>query len=98
MKIIIPREFKDFCRQFHQDATRIYSTPEEMIAAALTSMNEGQKHVVRQFLDELLSGRYSSAEIKGVWNRALTDFYFPKAGGALAFLELVRDVMNNQNR
>jgi hypothetical protein len=95
-KIISPDEFKDFCRHFHQDVTRIYSTPEQMIAAALRSMNEEQKHVVRQFLDELLSGRHSSAEIKGVLRRTPADIYFPKARGAVAFLQLVRDVMGNQ--
>jgi hypothetical protein len=65
-----------------------------MIAAAVGSMNEGQKHVVRQFL---LSGCYS-AEIKGVCQRTPADIYLPKARGALAFLQLVRDVMNDQNR
>jgi hypothetical protein len=95
-KVIIPDEFNEFCRHFHQDVTRIYSTPEPMIAAALSSMNEQQKNVVRQFLDELLSGRHTSAEIKGVWRRTPADIYFTKAKGVLAFLQLVRDVMSNQ--
>jgi hypothetical protein len=63
-RVIVPDEFKDFCRHFNQDVMRIYSTPELMIAAAVGSMNEEQKDVVRQFLNGLLSGRYSSAEIK----------------------------------
>jgi len=68
-----------------------------MIAAALRSMNEEQKHVVRQFLDELLSGRHSSAEIKGVWRRTPAEIYFLKAGGVVAFLQLVRKIMVNEN-
>jgi hypothetical protein len=66
-----------------------------MIAAALSSMNEQQKHVVRQFLDELLSGRHASAAIKGVWRRTPAAIYFLKARGVVAFLQLVRDVMGN---
>jgi hypothetical protein len=80
-QVIIPHEFKDLCRHFHQDVTRIYSTPEQMIAAAVRSMNEEKKHVVQQFLDELLSGRHTSAEIKGVWRRAPADIHFPEAKG-----------------
>ena len=67
-----------------------------MIGAAVRSMNEDKKHVVQQFLDELPSGRHTSAETKGVWRRALADIQFPEAKGALAFLRLLREVMGNQ--
>jgi hypothetical protein len=94
-KITIPDEFNDFCDHFNQDVMRIYSTPEQMIAAALTSLNEEQKHVLRLFLDELLSGRHTPAEIKGVWRRTPAALYFLKARGVVAFLQLVRDAMGN---
>lgn len=50
-KVIIPGEFKDCCRNFHQDVTGIHSTSEKMIECALSSMREEQKHVVRHFLE-----------------------------------------------
>jgi hypothetical protein len=93
MDIAVPDEFKDFCRHFHQDVMLIHSTPDEMIASALRSLNEQQKHVIRRFLDELLSGRYSSAEIKGIWRKTPADIYFPKAQGLLEFLRLMRDAV-----
>ena len=96
-KVIIPDEFKEFCRHFHQDVMLMHSTSEQMIAAAVRSMTEVQKHVVQQFLDELLSGRRTSAEIKGVWRRTPADISFARARDVVTFLQLVRDVMGNQN-
>jgi hypothetical protein len=97
MDMVIPDVFKDLCRLFHQDVMLIYSAPEQMIASALEQMrvlgqlNDERKRVLRQFLDELLSGRHTPAEIQQIWRETPADITFSKGERLLAFLQLIRD-------
>ncbi|SRR6266446_2870827 len=97
--MVIPDAFKDLCSYFHQDVFLVHSTPEEMIASALEQMrflgqlNDERKGVLRQFLDELLSGRHTSAEIRQMWWETPAEIYFPKDEVLLAFLQSIRDAM-----
>jgi hypothetical protein len=95
--MVIPEVFKDLCRLFHQDVILIYSVPEQMIADSLEQMRDGghlndeRKRVLRQFLDELLSGRHTHAEILQIWEETPADIAFSKGERLLAFLRLIRD-------
>jgi hypothetical protein len=97
--MIIPDAFKDLCRYFHQDVFLVHSTPEEVIASALEQMrflgqlNDERTGVLRQFLDELLSGRHASAEIQEMWWQTPAHIYFAKDEVLLAFLQSIRDAI-----
>jgi hypothetical protein len=94
--MLIPDVFKELCRLFHQDVMLIYPTPEEMVASALKQMhvlgqlNDERKVVLLQFLDELLSGRHTPAEIQEIWHQTTADINFPNGEDLLAFLQLIR--------
>jgi hypothetical protein len=60
-------EFNQMCLGFHQDTFRL--TRDEAIRHALGFIDEKQAGVVKQFLDMLLSDRYTAAEMKGVLRR-----------------------------
>jgi hypothetical protein len=97
MDMVIPDVFKDLCRLFHQDVILIYSTPEQMIADSLEQMRDGgqlndeRKRVLQQFLDELLSGRHTHAEVQQIWEETQADITFSKGERLLGFLQLIRD-------
>jgi hypothetical protein len=97
MDMVIPDVFKDLCRLFHQDVILIYSAPEQMIADSLEQMRDGgqlndhRKRVLRQFLNELLSGHHTHAEILQIWEETQADITFSKGEPLLRFLRLIRD-------
>lgn len=97
--MVIPDVFKELCRLFHQDVILIYSTPEQMIADSLEQMrgggqlNDERKRVLRQFLDELLSGRHTHAEILQIWEGTQADITFSKGERLPVFLQLICDAI-----
>jgi hypothetical protein len=54
--------------------------------------SEKSRNVIRQFLDELLSGRHTDAEIAEIWRRQYPSYDFLD-GGHRPFLEEVRTVL-----
>ena len=48
--------------------------------------------MIRRFLDELLSGRYSDEEIQEVWQRQYPSYDF-SAGGHRVFFTMIREAL-----
>ena len=91
-EIKIPREFLQLCTHWHQDMPLFASTPEQIADELVKGVSERDKAVIKRFLDQLLSGRYSTSEIKGVWWRSLHDvFGFGRAKEAHSFTVLLRN-------
>ena len=88
----VPDEFNQMCLGFHQDTFRRL-TRDEAIKHALGFIDEKQARVVKQFLDKLLSGRYTAAEMKGVMNRSPAEIRFRNAKGCHSFLKRIRELM-----
>ena len=80
----VPYEVEQLIKGFYPGSAREYATREEWIAAHLAKKNDWQKEVIRRFLDELLSGRYSDEEIQEVWQRQYPSYDF-SAGGPDGF-------------
>lgn len=91
--MIAPSDFKTFCQQFHQDIGLIFSTTENMIASAVSSLSKEQRKIILNFLDELLSGKYDPIEIDSVWWDSGADVYFSKSEDLIAFLRQVRETL-----
>jgi hypothetical protein len=87
----VPDEFNRMCVGFHQGTFRM--TLDEMIKHALGFLDENQARVVKQFLDKLLSGRYTAAEMKGVLRRSPAQVSFGNAKSCHAFLKRMRELM-----
>jgi len=93
-RIAVPPAFVRLCEMVHQDIEFEYATPEEMIVDLIGQLNNAERVELRDFFDELLSGRYSTAEIKGVWNRTLSDYFIRPSKGAHAFTVFARSVLD----
>jgi len=89
----VPDEFNQMCLGFHQDTFRRL-TRDEAIKHALGFIDEKQAEVVKRFLDKLLSGRYTAAEMKGVLRRSPAQVRFRNAKACHAFLKRIRELMD----
>ena len=94
-EIKIPKEFLQLCTHWHQDMSLIASKPEQIADELIRGLSDRDKAAIKRFLDKLLSGGYSTAEIKGVWRRSLRDvFGFGRAKDAYRFTVLLRDKLD----
>ena len=88
----IPAEFQLLVTCFYQGSDKEFSSLEDWAAMALRLSEQERSPIVKQFLDELLSGRYSDAELQRVWWDCGPDYEF--ADDALrTILTLLRDAI-----
>jgi hypothetical protein len=92
----IPKEFDQFCSAFL--CTEAFmdcygGSYEDMIDDVVASLNKEQAVVVKQFLDKLLSGRYSGADLVGIWRRTSADINLGNAKSTVARLKFMRNVL-----
>jgi hypothetical protein len=95
----IPKEFDQFCSQFlePQAFADVYDgSYEKLIESAVASLNRPQAPVVKQFLDELLSGRYSGADLVGIWRRTPARMNLGNAKTTVARLTMMRDALSER--
>jgi hypothetical protein len=95
----VPEEFDQFCSQFWDDQVfmDVYDCSyEKLIENAVASLNRQQAVVVKQFLDKLLSGRYSGADLKGIWRRTPAQINLGSAKDTVACLRMMRDALSER--
>lgn len=63
----IPIEFLHFTEFFHQDFDVFYSDEKSLIEDAIGNTPPEDLAPIRNFLDELLSGKYSEAQLRSIW-------------------------------
>jgi hypothetical protein len=63
----IPIAFLKFTEFFHQDFDLFYSDEKSLIEDAIGNTPSDDLSSIRNFLDELLSGKYSEAELRSIW-------------------------------
>ena len=87
----IPEEFNQFVTLMHPDIEYETGSLESLAEAGVkvSSGNHRQRPVVLAFLNELLDGGYSDAEIALVWNAQSPTYNF-SLGGHRVFLEICR--------
>lgn len=95
MNIEVPYEFEQFVKFFYPGSNDGTSTHKEWIERNFAFENPGWGEVIRRFLDELLSGRYTDAEIEEVWRRQCPSYDFSE-GGHRFFLMEVRDLLRDR--
>jgi hypothetical protein len=89
--MVVPDEFLQLARGFHQDSRIRVANEQEWIAARLASLNSAQRRVVKTFLTELLMDCRDDARLRQLWNSTDTDFYIAGDQGGRYFLALIRD-------
>ena len=89
----VPREVQTLVKAFYPRSEDEYTTREEWVAGTLKRFfNDQERAVIRRFLDELLSGRYSDEEIQEVWRMQYPSYDFTP-GGHRYFLALIREAL-----
>jgi hypothetical protein len=91
--MVVPDEFLQLARGFHQDSGIGMANEQEWIAARLASLNSAQRRVVKTFLTELLMHCRDDAKLRQLWNSTETDFYIVGDQAGRHFLALIRDAI-----
>jgi hypothetical protein len=93
----VPDEFNRLCVWFHQDAWAHFATTEQVIADAISNLNDSQRKVVRAYLDELLSGKYTEEELQCIWRTtsAGVSISSGQEGDSARFLRMVRSAIGD---
>jgi hypothetical protein len=89
--MVVPDEFLQLARGFHQDSGIGMANEHEWVAARLASLNSAQRRVVKTFLTELLMHCHDDAKLRQLWNNTETDFYIAGDQAGRYFLTLIRD-------
>ncbi len=77
--LMFPKAFKNFGNRFHQDIFEIFDISDglsEVIGDVLSGLNDREFRVVKNYLEEILSGPYSDEQLNEIWEQACTDFFF----------------------
>jgi len=97
----VPKEFDEFCSHFlcWQAIRDCYGgSVNDMVEDIVASMNQRQRLTIKKVLDELLSGRYSSADLVGIWRRTPAKINLGNAKQTVATLTFIRDLLADPGR
>ena len=85
----IPEDIKQLFTLFYPGSKDEFPTREEWIANVVGCFSAARQQNIKRYLDELLSGRHSDAEIAAAWRSASPSYDFSE-GGHRIFLAEVR--------
>lgn len=91
-RIKVPHGFDKLAERFYQGSHEEFASENEWMAAAVGALCGEEKQVVREFLGELLGGRYSDLNIGQIWRGAAADYGF-SAGGHRIFLSRISEII-----
>ncbi|MEZ5785261.1 MAG: hypothetical protein R3D62_01955 [Xanthobacteraceae bacterium] len=87
----VPEEFYKLCIAFYPHSHEEYTTEDEWIAGTLKwCVPREKRSSLKRYLDELLSARYSDADLAEAWSSTSPTYNF-RPGGHRIFLTKVRD-------
>lgn len=92
----ITEEFYDFCLYLHQDYTLYGPKPQDWIDGALRHMDKERRSALKDYLDGLLSGDYSDAQLQEIYRSTDTELRIWDDRGVRLFLEMVRDTIDRK--
>ena len=88
----VPDEFKSLLSSLAVYDARSGQTLTEHLTAHASSQNKRNKETLRIFLDELLGGKYTAAELKRVWKYTPDPNYTPRLRYARDTVTLLREI------
>ncbi len=59
--------------RFHQDVDTAYDSIEELVHNALYSCTAQERQTLKDFMSELLSGKYDEMQLREVWLKSKAD-------------------------
>jgi hypothetical protein len=88
----VPEELEYLATCFFSRSDLEYATTQEWVHTTVRqSLTAEQKKVVRQFLDELLSGSQTDDDLQRLWQRLDSDYRFNSGAAVRRFLSMIRD-------
>ena len=92
---MIPDDFKFLCKSFYQGVEEIYPDAEQIVRAAVATLTDKQKLVVKDYLDELVSGKYDERQLWDIWEQAGAGFRITagEKGQSAKFLNRIRTAL-----
>ncbi len=63
----IPDAFNRLANSFHQDTYLFHKSLDDAVRASVTSLTPEQMRIAKDYLDELLSGKYSREQLIDIW-------------------------------
>jgi hypothetical protein len=93
----IPEAFRLMCVHFYQGVTEDFGSRDDLIEFALSDLDSDQRKIVRDYLDELTSEKYSEEQIETVWREAGADVRISRGvkGDAAKFLGEIRKALDS---
>jgi hypothetical protein len=64
----IPPAFDKLSNMFHQDWDIVFNSLDEAISESARPLTRDEKTAAKEFLDQILTGRYSDADLAEMWN------------------------------
>jgi hypothetical protein len=89
-----PLSFIRACRMFHADIDRTHPTIEGMATFALGGVSKSERESLAEYLDRLLSGDYTSEELKDLWNNSGADVFIPDVKNLIALFTAMRQQLH----
>jgi hypothetical protein len=94
----IPEEFEQFVRGIDPEHPREWESLQNRAEAALKDRDENDLRAVLAYLNELLNGRHSDAELHYVWSAQAPRYDFSPGGHRVFFEELRRQIIEKQRK
>ena len=92
--MIVPDQFKPIFKKLIQDIDLIYPTAEAAIEDIVMSLGLKQNISVKNYFDDLISGRYTSSQLDSIWRNSGAEIFFKGGDKSLQFLRLMRSKMD----
>ena len=89
--MIIPTEFRDLVRCFHQESVPQPFLEEKWIENQLKLLPPAKKIILRNYLEEVLNRDLPGVELRRMWEAGDPDFLFPNDEHLRVFFRMVRE-------
>ena len=94
----IPEAFEQFVRLIYPESPRQSDSLETLAAAAIEDSGGNDLRPVLAYLNELLDGEHSDAELQYVWSAQSPRYNFRPGGQRVFFEELRRQIIAKQGK
>jgi len=94
----IPQAFEQFVRTIYPETPGVADSLESLAAAAIEDSYGNDLRPVLAYLNELLDGGHSDAELQYVWSKQSPRYNFSPGGHRVFFEELRRQIIRRQRK
>lgn len=96
----IPPEFNKIVREYFPGVEEIHSSDEDLLDEVLGTLTDSERAIARDYLDELLTGKYSEEDLRTLWRASQARLlpFWGEEGSCTEFLQFMRSRMDEFER